>query len=63
MGYNVNHFSSQSKDNFGLPWPDRVVILRGQLSIIRKRIEQGIPVSIESISRAEELARSLEPLQ
>ena len=50
-------------DNSGLPWPDRVVILRGQLTIIRKRIEQGIPASIESISRAEELARSLETIQ
>jgi hypothetical protein len=50
-------------DGPALPWRDRIVILRGQLPVIRKRAERGIPVSIEAISRAEELARSLEPVQ
>lgn len=43
-----------------LSWRDRIVVLRGQLTVIRMRAERGIPVSMESIGRAEELARSLE---
>ena len=41
---------------------DEITILRGQLTIIRMRAEQGIPVSVECIARAERLARSLEEL-
>jgi len=41
---------------------DKLTILRGQLTIIRMRAESGIPVSVESIARAECLARSLEEL-
>ena len=40
--------------------PERLTVLRGQLTILRMRAEQGIPVSIESIARAEQLARTLE---
>ena len=47
-------------DNPSLPWRDRVVILRGQLTIIRTRAESGIPLSVESIRRAEDLAHSLQ---
>lgn len=47
-------------DISSLPWRDRLTILRGQLTIIRTRAEQGIPVSFESIARAEQLARGLE---
>jgi hypothetical protein len=39
---------------------ERLTILRGQLTIIRRRAESGIPVSVESIARAEHLARTLE---
>jgi hypothetical protein len=47
-------------DAAGLPRCDKLTILRGQLTIIRMRAEQGIPVSVESIGMAERLARSLE---
>jgi hypothetical protein len=47
-------------DGGGIPWRDRLTILRGQLTIIRTRAERGIPVSVESIARAERLARGLE---
>jgi len=47
-------------DRSGLPRCDRLTILRGQLTIIRVRAEKGIPVSVESIARAESVARSLE---
>lgn len=47
-------------DGGGIPWRDRLTILRGQLTIIRARAESGIPVSVESIAQAERLARGLE---
>jgi len=47
-------------DHAGIPRRDKLTILRGQLTIIRTRAEQGISVSVESIARAERLARSLE---
>lgn len=47
-------------DGGGIPWRDRLTILRGQLTIIRTRAENGIPVSVESIARAERVARELE---
>jgi len=43
-----------------LPRRDRLTILRGQLTLIRSRAENGISVSVESIARAESVARSLE---
>ena len=43
-----------------LPRRDLPAILRGQLTLIRIRMERGIPVSVESVARAECLARSLE---
>jgi len=43
-----------------LPRLDRIVILRGQLRLIRERAERGIPLSVETIRRAEDLASSLE---
>lgn len=43
-----------------LPWRDRVAELRGQLTLIVHRAERGLPVSIESLARAERVARSLE---
>lgn len=48
-------------ESFGpLPRPERLTVLRGQLTILRMRAEQGIAVSVESIARAEQLARTLE---
>jgi hypothetical protein len=38
---------------------DLLVILRGQLTVLRLRAEQGLPVSVESIALAENLARTL----
>jgi hypothetical protein len=46
--------------NGALPRPEGLTVLRGQLTILRMRAEQGIPVSVESIARAEQLARTLE---
>ena len=47
-------------DGPALPRCDKLTILRGQLTLIRMRAEQGIPVSVECIARAEKLARGLE---
>ena len=47
-------------DGEGIPRRDRLAVLRGQLTIIRMRAERGIPVSVEAIARAENLARTLE---
>ncbi len=47
-------------DHADIPRRDKLATLRGQLTIIRIRAEQGIPVSVECIARAERLARSLE---
>ena len=50
----------ESLDRAELSRRDKHTILRGQLTIIRMRAERGIPVSVETLARAEELARSLE---
>jgi len=43
-----------------LPRPELLTVLRGQLTFLRMGAEQGIPVSVKSIARAEQLARTLE---
>jgi len=53
-------FHLEPLDGAELPRRDRLTILRGQLTLIRSRAENGIPVSVESIARAESVARSLE---
>jgi len=47
----------------GLPRSDRLTILRSQLTLLRMRAEQGIPVTSDAIERAESLARTLEFLE
>lgn len=47
-------------DGAEIPRRDRLTILRGQLTVLRMRAERGIPVSVEAIARAEDLARTLE---
>jgi hypothetical protein len=47
-------------DGGEIPRRDRLTILRGQLTVLRMRAEQGIPVSVEAIAKAENLARTLE---
>jgi hypothetical protein len=47
-------------DPSGLPRRDLPTILRGQLTIIRMRAERGVPVSVESLERAERLAQILD---
>jgi hypothetical protein len=42
-----------------LTWQQRVVILRGQLALIRQRAERGM-IDVSSIIRAEELVRGLQ---
>jgi hypothetical protein len=44
----------------GLSGSEKLTILRGQLTLIRARAELGIPVSVESLARAERIARELE---
>jgi|SRR5665213_2113853 len=39
---------------------DRIVALRGQLTLLRKRLQAGLPVTADCVLRAERLARSLE---
>lgn len=46
-----------------LPFREQLTILRGQLTILRMRAERSIPVYVESIARAEVLARSLEVVE
>jgi hypothetical protein len=46
--------------NGALPRPERITVLRGQLTVLRMRVEQGILVSVEALARAEQLARTLE---
>lgn len=50
-------------DGGGIPWRDRLTILRAQLTLVRTRAEQGIPVSVECLERTEEFARGLEPIE
>lgn len=50
----------ETLDARGMSRHERAMILRGQLTLLRVRAESGIPVSVESIARAENLARSLE---
>ena len=50
----------ESLDGGRISLRDRLTILRGQLTIIRTQAESGIPVSVESIARAERLAHGLE---
>jgi hypothetical protein len=47
-------------DRASLPRREMATVLRGQLTLLRTRAERGIPVSVESISRAENVARKLE---
>jgi hypothetical protein len=54
------HLHVERIGNGALPLPERLTVLRGQLALLRMRAEQGIPVSVESIARAERLARGLE---
>jgi hypothetical protein len=53
----------EALNSSGLPLRDRITILRGQLTIIRMRAEQGVAVSVESLARAEAFARSLEAME
>jgi hypothetical protein len=46
--------------NGGLPFRDKMTVLRGQLSNILAQAAQGIPIPVDCIARAEKLARSLE---
>jgi len=50
----------QPLDHHGLSRPERLTVLRGQLTLLRMRVEQGISISVQAIARAEQLARSLE---
>jgi hypothetical protein len=53
-------FHLEALNDDGVSRTDLVTILRGQLTVILKRAESGVPVSVEAIARAERLARTLE---
>lgn len=40
--------------------PDRLTILRGQITLLRRRCEAGLPVTVDALAGAERIARSLE---
>jgi hypothetical protein len=42
------------------PRRDKLIVLRGQLTILRRRCEEAIPIDIGSVARAEELALQIE---
>lgn len=50
----------EALDSASISRSEMFMVLRGQLTLIRRRAETGIPVSVESIARAEQLARTLE---
>jgi hypothetical protein len=39
---------------------ERMTILRAQISLLRRRCENGLPVTLHSLLNAEHVARSLE---
>jgi hypothetical protein len=43
-----------------MPRDSRMSMLRGQLTVILRRAEAGVPVTVEAIARAERIARRLE---
>jgi hypothetical protein len=53
----------EALDPTGISRAEKLTVLRGQMTLIRRRAETGIPVSVESLRRAEELARELELLE
>lgn len=44
----------------GLSRLEKLSILRGQLSLLRRRCEKELPITVESLARAERIARNLE---
>jgi hypothetical protein len=53
----------EALDATGISFSEKLTVLRSQLTLIRRRLETGIPVSIETIARAERFARNLELLE
>jgi len=41
------------------PRKDRIAALRGQITILRSRLENDLPVTLEAVVRAERVAKSL----
>ncbi len=50
----------ESTDGHGLSRPNRLVVLRGQITLLRCRCELGLPVNVSDLAGAERIARSLE---
>jgi hypothetical protein len=57
------HVDLEVRDVTGISPSEQLAVLRGQLTLIRRRVETGIPVSVETIARAERLAHNLELLE
>ena len=47
-------------DGRDLSRPERLVILRGQITLLRCRCEAGLPVTVDALAGAERIARTLE---
>ena len=52
------HVESLNADD--LPRPDRLTVLRGQITLLHHRCEAGLPVTVDALAGAERIARSLE---
>jgi hypothetical protein len=50
----------ESLDHRGLSLPERLTILRGQITLLRCRCEVGLPVTVDALAAAERIACSLE---
>jgi len=50
----------ESLDDRSLSLPDRLTILRGQITLLRCRCEVGLPVTVDALAAAERIACSLE---
>ena len=53
-------FHLEALNDSAMSRTDRMAMLRGQLTVILRRAESGVPVSVEAVARAERVARTLD---
>jgi hypothetical protein len=56
----VTRLHIKELDEYDLPRPQKLSMLRGQITILRRRSEESIPITVDALERAERIARSLE---
>jgi hypothetical protein len=59
-GIHVRIRVERLNDRGDLSRSERMTILRAQISLLRRRCENGLPVTLDGLLNAERLARSLE---